>query len=514
MELVLSFIFGAGLVGIVFYQFIRPKALRKEEEVKAKQARSIQQAEKKANQIEIDAREKAGKIQEKVMEASRELKGEEKEMREKFEKLQNKLLEKEDVLEKRVASIDKKLGEAEKREITLKVKEEEFQSIFDKELAELERISGLKKSEARDLFLQKIESEAREDAIILIRKVEENAKEESEKKARKIITQAIQKYASEVASESTSTVVSLPSDDMKGRIIGKEGRNINSFEKLTGVDVIVDDTPGSIVISGFDLLRRYIAKMALEKLVEDGRIHPAKIEEEIEKSRKEAAKLIKECGEKAVFEMGLTGVHPNLVKIIGRLRFRTSYGQNILKHSIEVGYLAGALASEVGADPEVAKKAGFFHDIGKAVDHEIDGPHALIGRDILEKFKIDPVIVHAVGAHHEDIPADDNIYAYIVMAADAISGARPGARSETLESYIKRLKELEDTANAFEGVKKAYAIQAGRDLRVFVDPENIDDLRTVQLSKDIARKIEAELEYPGVIKVHVIREKRVTEVAK
>lgn len=514
MELAISFIVGALITSIVFYQFIRPKAIQREEEVKARQARIVQAAEKKANQIELDAREKTSKLQEKVMEASRELKQEEKEMRDKFEKLQNKLLEREELLEKRAGSIDQKINEIEKRDDGLKAKEAEFQALFDKELQELERISGLKKTEARELFLQKIESEAREDAVELIRKVESETKEESEKKARKIITLAIQKYASEVASESTSTVVSLPSDDMKGRIIGKEGRNINTFEKLTGVDVIVDDTPGSIVISGFDLLRRYIAKVALERLVEDGRIHPAKIEEEIEKSRKEAAQFIKECGEKAVFEMGLTGVHPNLIKIIGRLRFRTSYGQNILKHSIEVGYLASALASEIGADPEVAKKAGFFHDIGKAVDHEIEGPHALIGRDILEKFKVDPVVVHAVGAHHEDLPADDNIYAYIVMAADAISGARPGARSETLEAYIKRLKELEETANAFDGVKKAYAIQAGRDLRVFVDPENIDDLRTMQLAKDIAKKIEADLDYPGVIKVHVIREMRATEVAK
>ncbi len=514
MELAISFIVGALVASIVFYQFIRPKAIHREEEVKAHQSKLVQAAEKRASQIELDARERASKLQEKAMDATRELKQEEKEMRDKYEKLQHKLIEREGSLEKRVLTIDQKMSDLEKREEGIHVREKETQALMEKELSELERISGLQKSEARDLFLKKIEADAREDAVIMLQKVEFETKEEAERKARKIITLAIQKYASEVASESTSTVVSLPSDDMKGRIIGREGRNINTFEKLTGVDVIVDDTPGSIVISGFDLLRRYIAKVALERLVEDGRIHPARIEEEIEKVRKDAAQLIKECGEKAVFEMGLTGVHPNLVKIIGRLRFRTSYGQNILKHSIEVGYLASALASEVGVDPELAKKAGFFHDIGKAVDHEVEGPHALIGKDILEKFKIDPIVVQAVAAHHEDISADDNIYAGIVMAADAISGARPGARSETLESYIKRLKELEDIANGFEGVKKSYAIQAGRDLRVFVDPENVDDLKTMQLAKDIARKVESDIEFPGVIKVHVIREKRATELAK
>jgi ribonuclease Y len=514
MEIIISFLVGAALVGLISYLYIRPKAILKEAEVKAQQQKLLEHAEKKAAQIEIAAREKSEKLQEKAMDASRELKQEERDMRDKYEKLQVKLIEKEEGLQKRVMQMEQKFEEVSKREDELRLKDENLAKMIQDEMLELERISGLKKEDARNLFLQKIETDAREDAVVLLRKLEEETKEEALKKSRKIITMAIQKYASEVASESTSTVVNLPSDDMKGRIIGKEGRNINTFEKLTGVDVIVDDTPGSIVISGFDLLRRYIAKIALERLVEDGRIHPAKIEEEIEKSRKETAELIKECGEKAVFEMGFTGIHPNLIKIIGRLRFRTSYGQNILKHSIEVGYLASALASEIGVDPEIAKKCGFFHDIGKAVDHEIEGPHALIGRDILEKFKFDPVVVHAVAAHHEDVPPDENIYAYIVMAADAISGARPGARSETLESYIKRLKELEETANSFDGVKKCYAIQAGRDLRVFVDPEVTDDLKTIQLAKDIAKKIETDLDYPGVIKVNVFREKRITELAK
>lgn len=514
MEIILAALAGAVVTGGIFYTTVRPKALLKEEETKAKQQRIIEQAEKKASQIELDARDRASKLQDKALEASRELKVEEKQMRDKFEQMQQKLLTREEALEKKISQIDQKLEESKKREHAIEVREKEAEETFQKQLTELERISGLKRDEARTMFLQKIETDAREDAVNTIRKVETEMKEEADKKARKILTLAIQKYAAEVASESTSTVVSLSNDDMKGRIIGKEGRNINTFEKLTGVDVIVDDTPGSIVISGFDLLRRYIAKVALEKLVEDGRIHPAKIEEEIEKSKKEAAQIIKDCGEKAVFEMGFTGIHPNLIKIIGRLRFRTSYGQNILKHSMEVGYLCSAIASELGVDPEVAKKCGFFHDIGKAVDHEIEGPHALIGRDILEKFNMDPVVVHAVAAHHEDVPPGENIYAYIVMAADAISGARPGARSETLESYIKRLRELEDTANAFEGVKKSYAIQAGRDLRVFVDPEAVDDLKTLKLAKDIASKIEADLDYPGVIKVHVIREKRITELAK
>jgi ribonuclease Y len=340
-----------------------------------------------------------------------------------------------------------------------------------------------------------------------------DVKEDAQKEARNILAQAIQKLASDVTSESTQTIVELPNDDIKGRVIGKEGRNINAFEHLTGVDVIVDDTPNAIMISGFDLVRRYVAKRALEKLVEDGRIHPARIEQIVEETKEQVHQMMKEFGEKAAFEMGITGLHPDLIKIIGRLRFRTSYGQNVLKHSMEVGFLSAHLATSIGADPQVAKVAGFLHDIGKAVDHEIEGSHALIGADILRKYGLPENVIHAVEAHHEEMPLNSP-EAFVIMAADAISAARPGARSETVETYIKRLKDLETLATSFKGVEKAYAIQAGREVRVFVKPEIIDDMAAIKLSHELARKIETELAYPGTIKVQIIRETRAVEVAK
>ncbi len=363
------------------------------------------------------------------------------------------------------------------------------------------------------MLLKHYEKEYSNDIVEHLQKVEENLKEEADDKAKDIIVHSIQRYASEVASESTATIVDLPNDEVKGRIIGREGRNINAFETKTGVDVIVDDTPGSILISGFDLMRRYIAKRSLEELIQDGRIHPARIEETIDKVTKEVNKLIKESGEKACFELGITGFQPDLIKLIGRLRFRTSYGQNILKHSVEVGFLCAGIAGELGADIEAAKKAGFLHDIGKAVDHEIEGSHAIIGGSIARKFGLSDHIVNAIESHHEEVKPE-SVEALIVAAADAISSSRPGARRESLESYIKRLKELEAVANSFEGVKKTFAIQAGREVRVIVSPEDIDDVKMKTLSFDIARKIEGDLAYPGEIKVNVIRETRSVEYAK
>jgi ribonuclease Y len=338
-------------------------------------------------------------------------------------------------------------------------------------------------------------------------------REDANKEAKNIIAQAIQKLASDTTSEATQTLVELPNDDIKGRIIGREGRNINAFEHLTGVDVIVDDTPGAIIISGFDLVRRYIAKRSLEKLVADGRIQPARIESVVEETKLEVGQMMKEFGEKAVYEMGITGLHPDLIKIVGRLRFRTSYGQNVLKHSMEVGFIAAAIAAELGADVHTAKLAGFLHDIGKAVDHEIEGSHALISRDILKKYGLPKEIIHAVEAHHEEVPFQ-SAEAMIVQAADAISASRPGARRETLATFLKRLQDLENLALSFEGIEKAYAIQAGREVRIFVKPEEVDDMGAIKLSHDIVKKIEQELTYPGTVKVQVIRELRAVDTAK
>ncbi len=358
-----------------------------------------------------------------------------------------------------------------------------------------------------------MEKDSSDELVKKIREAEANAKEEGDKKAQKIVALAIQRLAGEVTSESTVTLVNLPSDDVKGRIIGREGRNITAFEMATGVDVIVDDTPGAVIISGFDLVRRYVAKTALEKLIADGRIHPAKIEEAVKKADAETQDLMKEFGEKAVVEVGVVGLPPQVVKLLGRLRFRTSYGQNNLKHAVEAAYLGGAIAGEMGYDVKKAKMACLLHDIGKAVDHEIEGPHAVIGANILRKFKIDEEVVHAVEAHHEDVPMD-SVLDLIVHVADAISGSRPGARRESLENYIQRLQELENIATGFEGVEKAFAIQAGREVRVIVNPEKSDELSSLKLSKAIAQKIEQDMAYPGQIKINVIRETRAVEYAK
>ncbi|MDH5596963.1 MAG: ribonuclease Y [Candidatus Peregrinibacteria bacterium] len=507
-----------GAAGIWFY--FKLEGSRYLKKIEDANERKIAQAQKRLVEIEQKAAVAETKLKEKIIDAKNraleiveEAKKEEQSMRRQLEKQEERLISKEDTLEKKTTEVEKAREDLHKKEESIRVQEEKVEAIYKEQEEKLAKITQLSKEEARQMLLNNMERDYKDELVDYYNKLKEEAKEESRKEATNVIAAAIQKIAADVTSESTQTIVEIPNDDIKGRVIGKEGRNINAFEHLTGVDVIVDDTPNAIMISGFDLVRRYVAKRSLEKLVEDGRIHPARIESVVEEVKEQVHQMMKEFGEKAAFEMGITGLHPDLIKIIGRLRFRTSYGQNVIKHSMEVGFLAGHMASSIGADPHVAKVAGFLHDIGKAVDHEVEGSHALIGADILRKYGLQEEIVHAVEAHHEEVPVN-TAEALVVQAADAISAARPGARSETVETYLKRLRELEQLTTSFDGVEKAYAIQAGREVRVFVKPDKVDDLKAIQLSHDIARKIEQELAYPGTIKVQVIRETRATEVAK
>ena len=380
-------------------------------------------------------------------------------------------------------------------------------------MQELERISGLTSEQAKDYLLKTVEDEVKHEAAKLVKELDSKAKEEADKKAKEYVVTAIQKCAADHVAETTISVVQLPNDEMKGRIIGREGRNIRTLETLTGIDLIIDDTPEAVILSGFDPIRREVARIALEKLIVDGRIHPARIEEMVEKAQKEVETMIREEGEAAVLEVGIHGIHPELVKLLGRMKFRTSYGQNALKHSIEVAHLAGLLAGEVGVDVRMAKRAGLLHDIGKSIDHEVEGSHIQIGADLCRKYKESPIVINAVESHHGDTEPT-SLIACLVQAADTISAARPGARRETLETYTNRLKQLEDIANAFKGVDKSFAIQAGREIRVMVVPDQVDDATMVLLARDISKQIEAELEYPGQIKVNVICESRVTDYAK
>ncbi|CAB1243895.1 ribonuclease Y [Clostridium sp. MT-14] len=479
------------------------------------------QAQEESNRLKEEAmREAESKKKEAILEAKEEIhrlkndvEKESRDRRNEVQRLERRLIQREELL-------DKKSDAFEKKEINLDKKQQEVDKLqikvdelYQKQRDELERLSGLSSEEARNILLEKVRKEIKHESAMMIKEMETKAKEEADKKAREIITCAIQRCAADHVAETTVHVVALPNDEMKGRIIGREGRNIRALETLTGVDLIIDDTPEAVILSGFDPIRREVARIALEKLIIDGRIHPARIEEMVEKAEKELESDIKEEGEQATFETGVHGLHVELIKLLGRLKYRTSYGQNVLKHSIEVAYLAGLMASEIGIDPAIAKRAGLLHDIGKAVDHEVEGPHAVIGAEVAKKYRESPIIVNAIAAHHGDVEFQ-SLEAVLVQAADAISAARPGARRETLEAYIKRLEKLEEIANTCEGVEKSYAIQAGRELRIMVKPEDIDDAGAFEMARNVVKKIEEELEYPGQIKVNVIRETRAIEYAK
>lgn len=491
---------GLVLGGAVGYFLRKSQAEQRNMDLKDKGELILQQANTKSQEIIFKAKNEALKIMD-------ETKTEEEKKREQLRVMEERLVSKEESIDKKMRTLEDSRTDMEKKIESVRELRAEVQSLHDIQAKELERIGGLSKEEAKDLLMKQVEEDSREEIVRHIEAAEDELKKESKERAKSILADAIQKYAAETATESTATIVNLPSDDMKGRIIGREGRNINTFEQATGIDVIVDDTPGSIVISGFDLVRRYIAKIALERLITDGRIHPARIEETVEKVKEEVNIMIKELGEKASVETGVTGLHPNLIKLLGRLKFRTSHGQNVLKHSMEVSYLAASLAGELGADISVCRKAGLLHDIGKAVDHEIQGNHSQIGCDIAKKFALPENVIHAIESHEGDTEPH-TVEAMIVSAANKLAIARPGANKENLEMYVKRLEDLELVAQSFGGVKQSFAVQAGAEIRIFVEPEDVDDLGAKKISYQIARKIEHDLQYPGQIKVNVIREIR------
>ena len=467
---------------------------------------AIKSAEAKKKEALLEAKEEN-------LKAKNELDKEIKERRAEVQRYEKRVLNKEEAIERKSESLEKKENSLKNKEEKLAEAQTKVDELSEKRVQELERISGLTSEPAKEYLLKTVEEEVKIETAKLVKELESQAKEEADKKAKEIVVNAIQKCATDHVSETTISVVSLPNDEMKGRIIGREGRNIRTLESLTGVDLIIDDTPEAVVLSGFDPIRREIARIALEKLIVDGRIQPTRIEEMVNKARKEVETMIREEGEAATLEVGVHGIHPELVKLLGKMKFRTSYGQNALKHSIEVAHLSGLLAAEMGLDVRIAKRAGLLHDIGKAVDHEMEGTHIQLGVDLCRKYKESAVVINAVEAHHGDVEPE-NLIACIVQAADAISAARPGARRETLETYTNRLKQLEDITNSFEGVDKSFAIQAGREIRVMVIPEKVTDADMVLMARDISKQIEAELEYPGQIKVNVVRESRAIDYAK
>lgn len=481
----------------------------------------IGSAESKAREIideaiktaETKKREALLEAKEESLKTKNELEKEVKERRNEIQRYEKRVLTKEETLDRKTEALEKKESKLSAKETELEKVREKVGHLEEQRVAELEKISGLTSEQAKDYLLKTVEDEVKHETAMLVKELENKAKEEADKKAKDYVVTAIQKCAADHVAETTISVVQLPNDEMKGRIIGREGRNIRTLETLTGVDLIIDDTPEAVILSGFDPIRREVARIALEKLVVDGRIHPARIEEMVEKAQKEVETMIREEGESAALEVGVHSIHPELIKLLGRMKFRTSYGQNALKHSIEVAHLSGLLAGEIGVDVRLAKRAGLLHDIGKSVDHDMEGSHIQIGSDLCRKYKESPLIINAVEAHHGDVEPE-TLIACIVQAADTISAARPGARRETLETYTNRLKQLEDITNSFKGVDKSFAIQAGREVRVMVVPEQVTDADMILLARDVSKQIESELEYPGQVKVNVIRESRVIDYAK
>ena len=503
------------IVSAVISHFVTVSNLKKNAESK------IGNAENKAREIIDDAvktaeakkKESLLEIKEESIKNKNELERESKERRSELQRYEKRVLSKEEALDKRSEAIEKREASFTAKEEQLKQREKKVDELSQQRVQELERISGLTSEQAKEYLLKTVEEDVKHDTAKMIKELEAQAKEEADKKAKEYVVTAIQRCAADHVAETTISVVQLPSDEMKGRIIGREGRNIRTLETLTGVELIIDDTPEAVVLSGFDPIRREVARIALEKLIVDGRIHPARIEEMVEKAQKEVDTMIREEGESAALEVGVHGIHPELLKLLGRMKFRTSYGQNALKHSVEVAQLSGLLAGEIGLDIRLAKRAGLLHDIGKSIDHDVEGSHIQIGVDLCRKYKESATVINAVEAHHGDVEPE-TLIACVVQAADTISAARPGARRETLETYTNRLKQLEDITNQFKGVDKSFAIQAGREIRVMVVPEQVSDADMVLLARDIAKQIEFELEYPGQIKVNVIRESRVTDYAK
>ncbi len=476
-----------------------------------------EEAKRIVNMAKIESenlkKEEIIKAKEEIMASRKELDQEIKERRGEIQRQETRLIQKEENLDKRSENFERKERDLDKQFEELEKQKQDVEQMYSEELNKLQEIASLTQEQAKTILLQEVEKNITAEKAELIRESARKVKEESIKNAKEVLTYAVQKCAADHSQETTVSIVALPSDDMKGRIIGREGRNIKTIETLTGVDLIIDDTPEAVVLSGFDPLRREVAKITLEKLIEDGRIHPAKIEETVEKAKQELAETIKEEGERAVLETGVIGLHPDIVKLIGKLKYRTSYGQNVLNHSIEVSNLARIMAEELGLDAKLARRAGLLHDIGKALDHDMEGTHVEIGVEILKKYKENPAVINAVEAHHEDVEPQ-TLEAVLIQAADAISASRPGARRETLEAYIKRLQNLEEIADSFEGVEKSFAIQAGREVRIIVKPDKISDDQMTILSKDVAKRIESEMDYPGQIKVNVIRETRVVDYAK